>query len=57
MVLSFPPLDQKWTKTDFEVYGGGGGIRTLDNLAAILVFETSLIDHSSTPPLDFLRLA
>jgi hypothetical protein len=31
--------------------GGGGGIRTLDSLATILVFETSLFNHSSTPPM------
>lgn len=29
---------------------GGGGIRTLDTLAGILVFETSAFNHSATPP-------
>jgi hypothetical protein len=30
--------------------GGGGGIRTLDRLAPITVFETAAFDHSATPP-------
>ena len=32
------------------VDGGGGGIRTHGTLARTTVFETVLIDHSSTPP-------
>ena len=30
--------------------GGKGGIRTLDSLTAILVFETSPFNHSGTSP-------
>ena len=32
------------------VFGGEGGIRTLDDVATILVFETSRINHSRTSP-------
>ena len=32
--------------------GGKGGIRTLDSLTAILVFETSPFNHSGTSPID-----
>jgi hypothetical protein len=31
-------------------HGGEGGIRTLDTLARIPVFETGLFNHSSTSP-------
>lgn len=34
-----------------QVSGGGGGIRTHDELAPIPVFETGAFDHSATPPL------
>ncbi len=30
---------------------GEGGIRTLDSLAAILIFETSPFNHSGTSPI------
>jgi hypothetical protein len=30
--------------------GGGGRIRTHENLAALLVFKTSAFNHSATPP-------
>ena len=33
-----------------EERGGGERIRTSDDVAAILVFKTSPIDHSGTPP-------
>ncbi|GEM_PF-6244377 len=32
------------------IYGGGGGIRTLDQLAPIMVFKTIALDHYATPP-------
>ena len=32
------------------VTGGGGRIRTHENLAALLVFKTSAFNHSATPP-------
>lgn len=31
--------------------GGGGGIRTRDNLSVILTFQASPIVHSGTPPI------
>ncbi len=34
--------------------GGKGGIRTLDSLAAILVFETSPFNHSGTSPITLI---
>ncbi len=33
-----------------ELAGGGGRIRTHENLAALLVFKTSAFNHSATPP-------
>jgi hypothetical protein len=36
-------------------FGGGGGIRTHECLAALLVFETSSFNHSDTPPSSFAR--
>ncbi len=38
-----------------NIYGGEGGIRTLDRLAPIPVFETGAIDHSATSPRRGLR--
>ena len=35
---------------NINAHGGGGGIRTLDRLAPITVFETAAFDHSATPP-------
>ncbi len=34
-----------------SIKGGEGGIRTLDAVARMLVFETSAFDHSATSPL------
>lgn len=36
--------------------GGGGEIRTRDNVAAILLFESSAFNHSATPPRQSLRV-
>ena len=33
-------------------HGGEGGIRTLDTVTRIPVFETGLFNHSSTSPLE-----
>lgn len=33
-----------------QLSGGEGGIRTLDRLAPITVFETAAFDHSATSP-------
>ncbi len=33
-----------------ESNGGGGGIRTRDGVASILLFESSAFNHSATPP-------
>jgi hypothetical protein len=35
-----------------EISSGGGGIRTLDCLAAVPVFKTGAIGRSATPPGD-----
>ena len=45
---------QKENRALLKKTGGGGGIRTLDRLAPITVFETAAFDHSATPP---VRLA
>lgn len=34
---------------------GGGGIRTPDDLSAILVFKTSSLNRSDTPPITIMR--
>ena len=34
----------------FKVSGGGGEIRTLGGLSPSLVFKTSALNHSATPP-------
>ena len=39
----------------WEMDGGETGIRTLENLAALLVFETSPFDHSGISPLGGTR--
>ena len=33
-----------------EIYGGEGGIRTHETVSGLTVFETVLINHSSTSP-------
>jgi hypothetical protein len=38
------------------IKGGKGGIRTLETLAGLLVFETSDFDHSPTFPYSFISL-
>ena len=51
-------MDEWWQdKTNVKEYnafhaeiGGGGGIRTHGTREGTLVFETSLFNHSSTPP-------
>lgn len=49
-----PQTAQKENHVLLKKAGGGGGIRTLDRLAPITVFETAAFDHSATPP---VRLA
>ena len=34
--------------------GGEGGVRTLDDIAAIQVFETCAINHSATSPIMYI---
>ena len=39
----------------YEPLCGGEGIRTLDTLAGMLLFKSSALNHSATPPSVFLR--
>ena len=62
--LFFPPichvtqLDDLWgcgykrqlKEIVFHGYGGGGGIRTLDELSPMPVFKTGAFNRSATPP-------
>ena len=46
----FYDLKLKIMTTDVLKTGGGRGIRTLDSLAAIVVFKTTALDHYAIPP-------
>ena len=48
-----------WNPRQHLTFGGGGGIRTHEGLAALPVFETGTFNHSATPPQwrHFSRLA
>ena len=43
-------LEKDERKVLFKRSGGGGGIRTLDTVTRITVFETVPFNHSGTPP-------
>ena len=45
--------DYEWTYL-ISLMNGGGGIRTHGTLADTLVFKTRALNHSTTPPEDYL---
>ncbi len=44
---------ERLTRTTFGMIGGGGGIRTHGEISLTMVFETTTIDRSVTPPQSF----
>src|SRR3546814_19602425 len=48
--LAVPSGEHRAMSNDLRRVGGGGGIRTLERLTPLTVFETAPFNHSGTPP-------